>query len=1066
MKRLLLLLAVCLSGISMVCAQSQTITGTVVSASDGEPVIGASVVVQGTSQGSITSIDGEFSLNVAQGAKLVISFIGMKSQVVEAKNGIVVQLEEDASELDEVMVVAFGTSTKKSFTGSASVVKSDEINKRQTSNVTSALAGQVAGVQGFSANGQPGEVTKIRIRGVGSMYASNEPLYVIDGVPADDDMISTLSNNDIESITVLKDAASNALYGARGANGVVLITTKRGSSRDAQITLDAKWGSNSRAVPTYSVMTDPAMYYEKYYEALYMSQYCNGASSISAHEYANKYLLDADNGGLGYLVYTVPEGQRLIGTNGKLNPNATLGYSDGSNTYLPDNWYNELFKKGNLRQEYNLNVSGSSDKLTYYASASYLDDTGLIENSDYSRISSRISVDYQAKKWLKIGTNMAYAHVDQHYPEEQTTWGSSGNLFYVSNHVAPIYPLYVRDAGGNIMTDANGYTVYDYGDGKSVASGVQRPFMTQSNPASSVELDQAKYKNDMFSGKWYAQAELYKGLKLNASVGATYYGSRYQYTLNPWYGQYADKGGTAGVNQSRTMTVNQLYTITYNNRFGGLHNVDALLGYENYQYTYSYISGSKSKLFNGSIAEINNAILNPSTSSYTDRYTTMGILAQAKYDYAGKYYVSASYRRDASSRFAKKNRWGNFWSVGLAWDMNAESWMTPAQDVISLLKWKVSYGAQGNDNLLTPSGLANYYLYADQYVLSESNGDFATVLSYKGNEDITWETSYNFNAGVDFSLFDERLGGTIEGFRRRTVDMLYYKPVPTSMGYSSYPVNIGSVSNAGLDLELHGDVVSTSHVTWTLYANLTYFKNKILQLSPELNGSWISGNYLYQEGESMYNLYLRDYAGVDKTTGESLWYKDETDADGNPTGNKATTNDWTDASRYATGDILPKVYGGFGTTLSAYGLDFSVAFAYQLGGRLLDYTYMDLMHSAYNHAGENWHTDILRSWTPDNTDTDIPRVNTSDQYTNALSTRWLTSSNYLSLQNITIGYTLPSKWMKRLHMQSLRVYAVADNVALWSARQGLDPRQGFASSDAGASYSPIRSISGGLTLTF
>ncbi len=1066
MKRLLLLLIVCPIGINLVLGQTRTITGTVVNASDGEPVIGASIVVQGTSQGSITSVDGSFTLQVAQGAKLVISFIGMKSQVVEAKNGMTVQLEEESSQLDEVMVVAFGTSTKKSFTGSASVVKSDDISKRQTSNVTTALAGQVAGVQSISSNGQPGEVSKIRIRGIGSMYASNEPLYVIDGVPADNDMISTLSNNDIESITVLKDAASNALYGARGANGVVLITTKRGSSRDAQITLDAKWGSNSRAVPTYSIMTDAGMYYEKYYEALYMSQYCNGMSSINAHEYANKYLLDADNGGLGYLVYTVPDGQRLIGTNGKLNPNVTLGYNDGSNTYIPDNWYKELFNSNNLRQEYNVNISGSTDKLNYYASASYLDDTGIIENSDYSRISSRVSVDYQAKKWLKIGTNMAYAHVDQKYPDAQTTWGSSGNLFYVSNHVAPIYPLYVRDANGDIMVDNNGFTVYDYGDGVSVVSGVQRPFMTQSSPASSVALDKSQYKNDMFSGKWYAQAEVYKGLKLNASVGATYYGSRYQYTANPWYGQYAEKGGLVGVIQSRTMTVNQLYTITYNNRFNSVHNVDALVGYENYKYIYSYLSGSKSKLFTGDMAEVNNAILTPSTSSYTDTYITMGILAQAKYDYDSKYYISASYRRDASSRFAKKNRWGDFWSVGLAWDMNAEDWMSGAQDMVNLLKWKVSYGAQGNDNLLTPDGYTNYHLYTDQYTLSESNGDFATTLSYKGNEDITWETSYNFNAGVDFLLFNERFGGTLEGFRRRTVDMLYYKPVPTSMGYSSYPVNIGSVNNAGLDLELHGDVISTNKVTWTIYANLTYFKNKILKLSPELNGAWISGSYIYKEGESMYNLYLREYAGVDKATGESLWYKDEKDAEGNLTGNKITTNDWTDATRYATGDILPKVYGGFGTSLQAYGVDLSVAFAYQLGGRILDYTYQDLMHSGYNNAGQNWHTDILYSWTPDNTDTDVPRVNTSDQYTNATSTRWLTSSNYLSLQNITLGYTLPSKWMKRLHLQSLRFYAVADNVALWSARKGLDPRQGFATSDAGSTYSPIRSISGGLTLTF
>ena len=1061
-------MSACFVSIGLAFAQLQTFNGVVLSETNGEPVIGASVQVKGTTQGTITDFDGKFSIIADKGGILVVSFIGMRTVEVPVAQDLKIVLSENTSELDEVMVVAFGTTTKKSFTGSASVVKSDDIVKRQTSNVTNSLSGQVAGVQGVSTDGAPGAVTKIRIRGIGSMNADNSPLYVVDGVPADDNTIATLNNNDIESITVLKDAASNALYGARGANGVVLITTRRGNTQDAQITVDAKWGSNSREVPTYSVMTDPGMYYETFYQGLYNSQYLAGQSSAYSHEYANTYLLDPKNGGLGYQVYTVPTGQRLIGRNGKLNPNATLGYNDGSNYYLPDSWYGELFNSSNLRQEYNLSVSGSTDKINYFASAGYLDDSGIIENSDYQRFTTRVNVDYQAKKWLKIGTSMSYAHADQKYPTDQTSdnaASSSGNLFFVSNFMAPIYPLYIRNADGSIAHDANGYTMYDYGDGASVAAGTQRPFMSQSNPASTIALDKSKYTNDMFTGKWYATIEFYKGLKATANVGVNYFGSRYQQTTNPYYGQYATSGGLAYVESDRYLIVNQQYLLTYNNRFAGLHNVDLLLGYENYQYTESAVYGQKTKLFSPDIAEVSNAILSPLTGSLTHHYATQGILAQAKYDYDSKYYFSASYRRDASSRFAKEHRWGNFWSVGAAWDINSESWMEPAQDVVNLLKLKASYGAQGNDNLLTSDGKVNYYLYTDQYDVNESNGAFATTLTYKGNNDLTWETSYNLNVGIDFALFDERLSGTVEGFQRRTVDMLYYKPVPSSLGYSTLPVNIGSVSNAGLDLELHGVPVRTKNVTWTIFANMTYFKNKILQLSPELNGQWISGNYIYKEGESLYNFYIRKYAGVDPATGKSLWYQDITDAEGNVTG-QTVTDVWSNATQYETGDILPKVYGGFGTSLDAYGLDFSVSFAYQLGGRIYDDGYRALMHSGNSSfAGQNWHTDILNAWTPENTDTDVPRVDAADLYTNSSSDRWLISSNYLNLQNITLGYTLPAKWTRKIKVEKLRIYGVADNVALVSARKGLDPRQSYTTSSMNT-YASMRSISGGISITF
>ena len=1063
MKKFLLVLSVCFIAFGQVLAQSQTISGTVLNAADDEPVIGASVQVKGTSKGTITDVDGKFTLEVDPNSVLVVSFIGMATQEVAAKDGVVVNLMEDSKQLDEVMVVAFGTSTKKSFTGAASVVKADEITKRQTSNVTNALAGQVAGVQGLSTSGQPGTTSSVIIRGIGSMYASNSPLYVIDGVPASGDDVSTLANADIESVTVLKDAASNALYGARGANGVILITTKRGNTRDAQVKLEARWGVNQRGVPSYDVMRDAGMYYENFYTALYNQYFAQYGDATRAHNTASR-LLTAANGGLGYQVFAVPEGERLVGTNFKLNPRATAGFVTADGYMLKaDNWFNELFQSNNLRQEYNLSISGSTDKLTYFTSASYLDDSGIIQNSGFRRVTTRANVDYQAKKWLKIGTNMSYSHADMRYPQEEEYGNySSANIFYVTDNIAPIYPLYIRDGNGQIMRDRNGFIMYDYGDGKTV-TGASRAFMGQSNPASAIALDRSQYKKDIFTGKWFVQVEPIKGLKFTANLGLHYAGVRYNQTVNPFYGQYAERGGSAYVATSRVTAFDQQYLANYARKFGE-HNVDVMLGYENYHLITSSMSGQKDKLVNPFIAEINNAIKNPSVSSSSDSYFTQGILVQAKYDYASRYYISGSYRRDATSRFAPGKQWGNFWSVGAAWDIKGESFMDGVTNV-DLLKIKASYGSQGND------ALGNYHVWADLYSFDENNGEYAKTMVQIGNRDLTWETSYNFNAGVDFGFFGERLTGTIEGWRRRTENMLYYKPVAASNGYTEKPVNIGSVSNAGMDAELRGQLIKTRNVTWSVYLNLTYFKNRILKLDPDLGGQWIDGTSIYREGESMYNRYLPAYAGVNPATGKSQWYIDVDDPN-NP-GQKiikgGVTENYSEANsnyRYETGDLLPKIYGGFGTTLDVYGVDLSIAFNYQAGGRLYDNAYRNFMHGGYGtSAGQNWHLDILNAWTPENTNTNVPAINAGDQYVNGVSDRWLISSNYVSLQNITLGYTFPAKLTKKAHIEKIRLYAVADNVALWSARKGLDPRQSFTSS-SNTLYSPMRTISGGLSITF
>ncbi len=1063
MKRKLMLLLACLFvGIGLVTAQTQTITGVVISEEDGQPVIGASVLVKGTQLGTITGVDGDFTLpNVPSSAKtLQVSYIGMQTQEVAIKPTVKVIMKSDAEMLDEVMVVAYGTAKKSQFTGSASTIKADKIAERQVSNISNALSGQVAGVQTTSGNGQPGTGSTVRIRGVGSLSASNNPLYVVDGVPYDGD-ISAINSQDIESLTVLKDAASNALYGARGANGVILVTTKKGATGKATVNLDAKWGTNRRGVSNYDVMTSSQEYVENYYTAM-LNGYAGGdpnrvlSNGMTGNQYINSLLFSKD--GLGYPVYTVPNGEGYIGVDGKLNPNAKLGRVYGDYYITPDDWEKELLDNGNLRQEYNVNISGSTEKMNYYMSAGYLDDSGLIPGSSFARLSFRLKADYQVKEWLKVGANVAYSNIVSRYPDEQTTSGSSTNLFYITNNIAPIYPLYIRNADGSIKKDSRGFTMYDYGNGMYTdgTTPLNRPFLSQSNPASALQLDKNEYNMDILSGRAFVEVSILEGLKATANWGMDLDNTRYTELINPYYGQYAgNTGGVVGVSHSRVFSINQQYLLTYKKNFGE-HNIDLLAGFESYDYKNQSLSGSKQKVYNPTIVELNNAINTPSTNSSTANYATEGFLFRAQYDYLERYFASASFRRDASSRFHPDNRWGNFWSVGLGWLMNKESFLADAS-WIDMLKFKISYGAQGNDNI------GNYYAYLDQYTVSNSNNDFALALSYKGNKDITWETSHSFNTGFDFEFFKGRLSGTVEYFSRKTTDMLYNKPMNASAGYASIPMNVGSMTNKGVELDLNGILLETNDLTWRMNFNLTHFKNTINELDPSLNGEMINGSYIYREGESRYQFYLRKYAGVDPETGVAMYYKDVTDANGNVTGQETTT-DAPNATRYATGDILPKVYGGFGTSLNAYGFDFSISFAYQLGGRMYDNGYASLMNSGTD-PGQNWHKDILKAWTADNTGSNIPRLSATDQYANYLSDRFLTKSDYLSINSITLGYTLPKSWTRTMNIGSLRVYMSADNVALFSKRKGFDPRQSYTTASADV-YSPIRAISGGLSLSF
>ena len=1045
-------------------AQDVTVSGVVTDSSTGEPVPFASIQIKGTLDGGSTDADGNYSILVNSDAVLIFSSIGYQDQEIEVggRSAINVSLHPDSEMLDETIIVAYGTAKKSAFTGSASLVNEEKLKDRVVSNISNALAGQVSGVQIISSNGAPGSDATIRIRGIGSMSASNAPLYILDGVPYDGS-ISSINPADIESMTVLKDAAANAIYGARGANGVVLINTKRGKSADAIVTVDAKWGSNKRAIPNYDVITDPAQYYELMYTSLYNSQAQSGASAADAYAYADRVLLDAANGGLGYLIYTVPDGQKLIGTNFKLNPNATLGYSDGEFYYTSDDWYDEIFGKGNLRQEYNVTVSGSSERLSYYASFGYLDDNGIINNSGFTRYSGRGKVDYQAKKWLRVGTNMSYSQSTSRQ-NGSTDWGSSGNLFYMANLIAPIYPMYVRDAEGNIQYEtATGTPLYDNG---ANTTNAQRPFMGNARPGASIDNDRYNDINTTFNGQWYAHITPVKGLTLSVNYSMSESNDRVNALYSRWGGSNETTDGSAYARHYRVSGLNAQYLANYKATFAEKHNLEILAGYEQYRLKIQDIAGSNDHLYDPFVGELGNAggTTQKQVSSYTHNYMTEGILSRVQYNYAEKYFLSASYRRDASSRFHPDHRWGDFGSVGAAWLISAENFMSGTGNWLDMLKFKASWGVQGNDNV------NNYYAYLDQYgvTYSETTGEYSKTMSYKGNKDLTWETSYSFNTGFDFEMFKNRLSGTIEYFNRKTVDLLYNQPVPLSSGIVTgyIPTNVGSIVNSGVELDLYGAIIRTKNVEWGINFNLTHYRNKITDLDDGVKENGIKGSSnIYKIGGSLYQSYLRKYAGVDKTTGESLYYVDPDNGDW------STTTDYNAAMQADCGSTLAKVYGGFGTSLNLYGFDFSVQFSYQLGGRVYDGTYQALMHTgSANTAGTGWSKDILDAWSPANPDSDIPRLNAGDDLNQKDSDRFLVSSNYLSVNNVTLGYTFPAKWTKKARIAGLRIYVTGDNLHVFSARKGLDPRMylgsGSSTTSGNYTYTAMRNISGGITLTF
>lgn len=1074
MKLFFTVLAVLIGSVAF--AQNVTVTGSVKDSSTDEFVPFASIQLKGTMTGASTDADGLFSMTVPANGVLVFSSLGYHSVEipVDGRSTIHVVLDPDSETLKETIVVAFGTSTKEAFTGSAKVLNDEKLAQSQVTNVTSALAGQVAGVQLVSSNGAPGASSTIRVRGISSINAGNDPLIIVDGAPFDGDM-NNIAPSDIESMTVLKDAASNALYGARGANGVIMITTKKGKLGQANVSFDAKVGVNTNALQEYETISDPRAFYEQHYKALYnyyVSEDGLGLLPEEAYMRANENLFDVAAGGLGYQTYTIPEGQYAIGRNGKFNPSATEGYVLGDHLIKADDWADAAYRNG-VRQEYTLTVSGAQDKMSYYSSLSYLNNEGITEKSDHQRLTARLKGDYQAKKWLKIGANVSYTKFEFNSLGNNGSDSSTANIWAFTSQIAPVYPLYVRNADGSQYYDVNGIALLDHGNGNLNNGGIpgtSRPFITDANPVLANKYNTNNSEGNALSAQGYIDVDIVKGLKFTINASATLDETRSNYVYNPYYGQFRSTGGTVSVGHSRSYAWNSQQLLNYSRKFGN-HNVGVLLGHEYYSNKGYYVGASKSQMFSQENKELDGAVVDgQSATSYQTLYNNEGYFARAQYDYLERYFVSGSFRRDASSRFHPDNRWGNFWSAGAAWIISKENWYNVPW--LNELKLKASIGSQGNDSI-------GSYRYTDIFGIVPSDGKISTIFSSKGNKDITWETNTNFNAGVEFAFLDGRISGGIEYFNRMTTDMLFPTPVAPSQGYTSLYKNVGDMNNYGVEGDFHFVLVNTKNVQWDFNLNASYLKNTVVSLADnvkdsevyDVNGNkhegFTKGSFFITEGSSMYTWYTYDYAGVDPETGKSLWWKNTYDEDDNFTG-REKTDDYSKADKYLTGmTTLPPLFGGFGTSIQAYGIDFSINFTYQVGGKQYDGTYSTFMYSpTSSQVGYNYHKDLLKSWTPENKSSNIPRFQYAETYNNASSTRFLTTASYLNLQNVNLGYTLPERLTRKFLVSSLRIYVSAENLYYWSARKGFDPRQDFEGGTTATRYSPMRTVSGGITVKF
>ena len=1064
-------------------AQVSTVRGTVVD-ENGEALPGVSILVKGTQVGTMTEPDGNFVLTgIPSGSKtLVISFIGMVTQEVAIQPNVSVVLQADSEALEEAVVtIAYGAAKRSSLTGAVASVDAEKLAQRPTSSVTSALEGTVSGVQINSTYGAPGSDPSVYIRGVGTINGSTSVLYILDGVPFGGN-VSDLNPADIESITVLKDAASAALYGNRASNGVILITTKKGQQGRLQMNLDIKQGVYQRGIPEYK-LASAKQWMEIYWQEMKNLKFAEGGiTETEAAQYASANII-TDKAFIN--VFNKPYDQ-LFNADGTMVAGAEI-----SSNFADDlDWYKFGLRNG-YRSEYNLSGSGATDKSDYYFSAAYLNENGYVTNSGFERFSVRASANIRPVSWIKAGLNVSATH--QNY--QNTTGDSDGgftNLFMYARNIAPIYPvhLHYNELGaanyGQYILDANGEKQYDGGSYIDANGGA----VTTRNQYADRHVIWENELNENISIRNTMNATAFVDIYFLKDFTFTITGNmNTRSDVNKTYNSavIGDGKGNAG-RGSRTeyqyLNWQLQEQLRWAHQFGD-HNVSALLGHENYSYEYDYLYGYKTAEVLPGKNNLRNFTEITSLYSYGNFYKTESYLSRVRYAYQDKYNVEASFRRDGSSRFHRDKRWGNFWSIGANWMISKEPFMQNVTWVNSL-KLRADYGEVGND------ASAGYYAYQALYSASQNANKGAYYLSQLEAPELQWETSQSWGVGIESRMFN-RWNFNIEYFDKRNKDLIFdvYNPLSagatsTSYAESTIAKNIGVISNRGIEIETDVDVVRTRDLRLNLSGNVSFLRNKVVTL-PEENreDGIISGTHKIMEGHDRYEFFLYVFEGVDQMTGRSLYkfnddrfyITDDNTADGTVlfgtkedeegvghtlmaaenyiviNGKPYVYNPSAYGAREFTGkSSLPKAFGSFGLNLNWKNFNFSTLFTYGLGGYVYDGVYAGLMSLSGNPTSH--HEDLMNSWKAapaGMTETSANRIDpngipqifstNSSQNNAGTTTRWLTSGNYLVLKNISLGYTLPKKWVAPMKLQAITISANIENLKTWTARQGMNPQQ-------------------------
>lgn len=1023
-KKDVLLFLTALACSATMTAQTRQLTGTVIS-EDGEPIVGASIIVVGTKTGTVSDIDGKFSFNAIpdKATQLRISYLGMHSKVATIKPGMKVTLYEENNQLGDVMVVAYGTAKKASYAGSASMVKAADIADRPSTSFESALAGKVAGLQVTSSSGQAGSAPSIQIRGIGSMNAGSTPLYVIDGVPtisgdvgqmsdytySTNNVMNSLNPDDIESISVMKDAAASSLYGSRAANGVILITTKRGKAGKPQINIKSSIGfTPSWATGNYEA-ANTQQQVDMLYTVFHAYKTENGADDATANAYALKQLNRKFNKH-GYSFTTDGTGAY---------ESVTIGDYDGSGRagkYY--NWDDAYFRTG-VYQSDDISVSGATDKTNYFTSLSYTKDDGRLWVNSFKRVAGRANLSQKIGNHVEFATNVSLSRTSKSGYNDTRSTGS--NYFMQTRNL--LWGLYwpTSYSTGEEWTDRYGSYAYN---------GLYY----------SKEWEN-KSINTRISAIETLTLHLLPGLDLRSVFSYENTGVRDHVYYSANHFDAAAVNGT--VHEMRTTyekTVSST-TATYNQAFGK-HSIGLLAGFEAEKNNTDFVRASGDNLPNSGLHTVSTAGTLTS-AGYQWGNSMVSVLSKVDYNFDERYFASASFRRDGSSKLSPDTRWGNFWSLSGAWLINKEKFMSHVT-WLNELKLRVSYGVNGT---LPSSNYAymNLMSYTNKYM-----GNPAGSISSLSNRDLTWETNYNTNIGLDFSLFNQRLRGSVEYFNRKSDDLLQDVPVSMVTGFNSTLKNIGRINNHGVEIELSGDIIRKNGLTWSVSANAALISSKVKKLYRGEDIIWYDptgddsrAQYVYREGESTLAFYGYEWAGVDPANGKSVYYvNDENDPQaGDFTFNgRGATYDYNKANYKIIGNGIADVTGGFSTNVSYRGLEFGLNFIYKIGGSLYDGAYKDVADDGYywerirsKHYYENM-------WTPTHTNASEPALSGSD-LTDAIqySSRHLHNASFLRLKTMTLAYTLPKAWTSYAMMTRARVFFNAENLLTFSCYKDADP---------------------------